>query len=62
MEKRLLNVKEVCEYTGWGQTKVRELLNRQDSTFTIRYGNRLFADKVLFDEYLKQCAKYQIKI
>lgn len=62
MEKKLLNVKEVCEYTGWGQTKVRELLNRKESTFTIRYGNRLFVDKVLFDEYLRQCAKYQIKI
>lgn len=62
MEKKLLNVKEVCEYTGWGQTKVRKLLNRKESTFTIRYGNRLFVDKVLFDEYLQQCAKYQIKI
>ena len=62
MEKALLNIKELCEYTGWGKTKVREILNREDSTFTIRMGNRLYANKKLFDEYLAKCAKYQINI
>ena len=36
MEKRLLNIQELCEYTGWGKTKVREILKRPDSTFTIK--------------------------
>ena len=62
MEKVLLNITEICEYTGWGKTKVREILKRPDSTFTIRMGNRLYANKKLFDEYLNKCAKYQISI
>ncbi len=62
MEKILMNLKEVCEYTGWGETKVREILNRRDSSFTIRLGNRLYVNKKLFDEYLERCAKYQITI
>ena len=62
METRLLNIQELCEYTGWGKTKVREILKRPDSTFTIKMGNRLYADKALFDKYLDNCAKYQISI
>lgn len=62
MEKRLLTIKELCEYTGWGKTKVREILKRPDSKFTVRMGNRLYADKKLFDEYIERCAKYQISI
>lgn len=60
--KKLLNVKELCEYTGWGDSKVRQLLRNPDSTFTIRMGNRLYADKELFDKFLANCAKYQINI
>lgn len=59
-EKVLLNIKQLCEYTGWGQTKVRSILNNPNSNFTIRLGNRLYAHKELFDEYLIKCAKYQI--
>ena len=62
MEKRLLSLKEVCEYTGWGKTKVRELLLRKSSTFTIRFGRDLYVNKKLFDEYLDRCAKLQIPI
>lgn len=62
MEKRLLSINDLCEYTGWGKTKVREILKRSDSKFTIKMGNRLYADKKLFDEYIEKCAKYQIPI
>lgn len=61
-EKTLLNVEQLCIYTGWGKTKVREILKRPDSTFTVRMGNRLYAHKELFDEYLIKCAKYQITL
>ena len=61
-EKVLLSLKEVCAYTGWKETKVRELLKRPTSTFTIRFGNRLYVEKELFEDYLKKCAKYQMKI
>ena len=57
-----MNIQELCDYTGWGKTKVREILKRPDSTFTIRMGNRLYADNALFDEYIEKCAKYQIPI
>lgn len=62
MDKVLLNIKEVCEYTGWSMTKTREILKRPESKFTVRVGNRLYVNKELFDEYLVKCAKYHIDI
>ena len=62
MEKKLLSIKDLCEYTGWGKTKVREILKRPDSKFTVQMGNRLYADKKLFDDYIEKCAKYHIPI
>lgn len=58
----LLSLQEVCEYTGWGMTKARQILKRSNSSLTVRMGNRLYANKKLFDEYLERCAKYQIPI
>jgi len=51
-EKMLLNVKEVCEYLGIGQTKCREILSDPKNGFTVRIGNRLYAHKKLLDEWL----------
>nr|DAT55565.1 MAG TPA: excisionase [Caudoviricetes sp.] len=62
MEKALLSLKEVCEYTGWGQTKTRKLLKENEGGFAIRVGNRLYVHKEKFDEYLNRCAKYGIDI
>ena len=62
MDKILLNINELCSYTGWGKTKAREILKRPNSPFTVCMGNRLYANKKLFDEYLEKCAKYQITI
>lgn len=61
-EKALLNIEQLSFYTGWGKTKIREILKRPNSPFTVRMGNRLYANKKLFDEYLDKCAKYQIEI
>jgi excisionase family DNA binding protein len=60
--KRLMNVKEVCEYTGWGATKVREVIKNHGSTFSLRLGNRIYVDKDKFDKYLDNCIKYGITI
>lgn len=60
--KRLMNVKEVCEYTGWGATKVREVIKNHGSTFSLKLGNRLYVDKDKFDKYLDSCIKYGITI
>ena len=62
MDKILMSLKEVCEYTGWGETKVREILKRDTSTFTVRLGNSLYVNKKLFEDYLNKCAKYHITI
>lgn len=50
--KALLNVKEVCEYLGIGQTKAREILTDPKNKFTIRIGNRLYAHKERLDLWL----------
>ncbi|MBN2929905.1 MAG: helix-turn-helix domain-containing protein [Eubacterium sp.] len=58
MEKALLNINEFCEYMGIGKTKARELLNNSKNRFTVRIGNRLYANKKLLDEWLEyQCKR-----
>lgn len=52
MRKILLNIKEVCEYLGIGQTKARELLSNPENRFTVRIGNRLYAHKGNLDKWL----------
>ncbi len=49
--KALLNVKELCEYLGIGQTKARELL-RGNNGFGIQIGNRWYANKNKLDEWI----------
>ena len=51
-DKALLNVRETCEYLGLGDTKVRQLLNSPSSTFTVRIGNRLYANRKMLDMWL----------
>lgn len=51
-EKALLNVKEMCDYLGIGQTKARELLADPRNKFTVRIGNRLYAHKERLDIWL----------
>ena len=62
MEKALLSLKEGCDYTGWGKTRAREILRRENNGFTVRMGNRLYVNKKLFDEYLEKCARNRITI
>ena len=62
MDKALLNLNEFGEYLGIGKTKAREILKRPDSPFTVRIGNRLYANKKALEEYLDRCAKYQISM
>lgn len=51
-DKALLNVKELCDYLGIGQTKARELLANPKNGFTVRIGNRLYAHKGKLDIWL----------
>ena len=54
MEKALLNLKEFCEYLNIGQTKAREILTKQNNSFTVRIGNRLYANKILLDKWINE--------
>ena len=54
MEKALLTLEEFCLYLGIGKTKGRELLTKTNNTFTVRIGNRLYANKLLLDKWLMQ--------
>ena len=46
--KKLLTLKEVCDYLGIGQTKARELV-RGHNGFGVQIGNRWYADKRWID-------------
>ena len=52
IEKALLNLEEFCAYLGIGKTKARELLKDPTSPFTIKIGNRYYANKKLLDKWL----------
>ncbi|WP_097014943.1 transposase [Anaerocolumna aminovalerica] len=52
IEKALLNLDEFCEYLGIGQTKAREILTKTNNPYTVRIGNRLYANKFLLDKWL----------
>ena len=51
--RKLLNLKEVCQYLGIGQTKARELV-RGHNGFGVQIGNRWYADKTKLDKWLDQ--------
>ena len=49
--KALLNIAELCEYLGIGQTKARELL-RGCNGFGLQIGNRWYANKKKLDAWI----------
>ena len=49
--KKLLSIKEICQYLGIGQTKARELV-RGHNGFGVQIGNRWYADKDKLDKWL----------
>lgn len=60
-DKRLLNIKEFCVYLGIGETKAREILTKTDNSFTVRIGNRLYANKFLLDKWIDSISGNTIK-
>lgn len=52
VDKRLLNIDEFCKYLGIGKTKARQLMTKTNNPFTIRIGNRLYANKILLDKWI----------
>jgi hypothetical protein len=52
VDKALLSVKEVCACLGIGETKARELLTKTNNHFTVRIGNRVYANKIQLDKWI----------
>lgn len=52
VNKKLLSLKETCDYLGIGQTKCRELLRGRNG-FGVQIGNRWYANKTELDNWLK---------
>lgn len=49
--RKLLTIKEVCQYLGIGQTKARELV-RGHNGFGIQIGYKWYADKEKLDMWI----------
>ncbi|MDU3548134.1 MAG: helix-turn-helix domain-containing protein [Clostridium sp.] len=54
MEKALLNLKEVSEYLGLGETKTRELLKSRNCPFSMKIGYRWYANKKILDKWIQE--------
>ena len=55
VNKKLLTIREVCDYLGIGQTKARELIRGRNG-FGVQIGNRWYADKNKLDNWLDMIA------
>lgn len=53
-EKALLNLNEFCSYLGIGQSNARKLLKDPRYKFTVRIGNRLYANKKKLDQWIDE--------
>ena len=51
-DKRLLNIKEVCVYTGIGQTRARQYMDEIGATK--QFGRRVLFDKTIIDAALNE--------
>lgn len=57
-EKRLLNIQEVCAYTGQGQTRARQYMDEIGATR--KFGGRVLFDKKVIDAALDAMAEWQL--
>ena len=51
-DKRMLNIKEVCIYTGMGQTRARQYMDTIGATN--QFGRRVLFDKYVIDSALDE--------
>lgn len=51
VNKRLLTLKEFCEYLSIGQTKARELVKGENG-FAIKLGGKWYIDKSKLDHWI----------
>ncbi len=51
-KKKLLTIKEMCEYMSIGKTKARQLLAEPNCPYVFRLGGRIYANKTILDKYI----------
>lgn len=61
LDKKLLNVKEFCQYLGIGQTKAREMMTKTNNPYTVRLNGRLYANKILLDKWIDSISGNRVK-
>lgn len=61
VDKKLLNVKEFCEYLGIGETNARYLMTKTDNPYTVRIKGRLYANKILLDKQIDSISGNKVK-
>ena len=50
--RKLITLKEMCDYLAIGETEARSLLKSKACPFGVRIGNRLYANKTLLDDWI----------
>lgn len=60
IDKALLNLDEFCNYLGIGKTKAREIMTKTNNPYTVRLGNRLYANRILLDKWLNSISGNRI--
>lgn len=59
VDKKLLSLKEFCEYLGVGETKARELLKQPRNGFSLKIGSKWYVHKERLDRWLlEKCDRY----
>ena len=61
LDKKLLNLKEFCQYLGIGQTKAREMMTKTNNPYTVRLNGRLYANKNLLDKWIDSISGNRVK-
>lgn len=56
-EKLLWKVDEACLATGWGENRIRELMNQPDVDFIIERGSRKYILREAFIQYFRRMAQ-----
>lgn len=51
-EKKLLTVKQMCEYMSIGESTARKMLSEPNCTFVCRIGGRIYANRTMLDKYI----------
>lgn len=52
VDKALLNVSEIMNYTGLGENTVRELLRSRNCPFSVKIKSRYYANKKALDKWI----------